>query len=124
MTRSLSEITKDIINFKKISFEEMKYVFSTIMDGKASDIEISSLLVSLNMRGETEEDIAAGATILREKSLKIDAPLNAIDIVGTGGDKLEHIYFNGIAFVLAGCGIPVANMVIKLSPQKVGLQMF
>ena len=73
MIRSLNEITKDIINFKKISFEEMKFVFSTIMDGNADDVEISSLLVSLNMRGETEEDIAAGASILREKSLKIDA---------------------------------------------------
>ena len=121
MTRSLNEITKDIINFKKISFKEMKNVFSTIMDGNASDVEISSLLVSLNMRGETEEDIAAGASILREKSLKIDAPLNAIDIVGTGGDKLgTYNISTASAFVLAGCGIPVAKHGNKAVSSKSG----
>ncbi len=69
-----------------ISFNSAEIVFEAIMDGKLSEVEISSFLTSLKVRGESIDELTAAASIMRKKSLKVLNYENSVDIVGTGGD--------------------------------------
>ena len=60
---------------------EMKAAFGAIMSGDVSPALISAFLIGLKMRGETPQDITAGASTLREMADKITAPIDAIDII-------------------------------------------
>ena len=88
MSEILHEITKQIIEGAELPEAVMRTAFEEIMEGHASPVELASFLIGLRMRGETPDDIAAGAGILRSKALSITAPDTAMDIVGTGGDKI------------------------------------
>ena len=89
---------------------EMKAAFGAIMSGDVSPALISAFLIGLKMRGETPQDITAGASTLREMADKITAPIDAIDIVGTGGDGIgTYNISTATAFVVAGAGVPVAK---------------
>jgi anthranilate phosphoribosyltransferase len=73
-------------------------------------LQQAAFLSLLRGRGETVAEITGAATLLRQRMIRIDAPANAIDIVGTGGDG--HGTFNistAVAFVVAGTGLPVAK---------------
>jgi anthranilate phosphoribosyltransferase len=62
------------------------------------------------MRGETVEEIAAGARAMRAKMHAMSAPQGAIDIVGTGGDGKGTLNIStATAIVVAGCGVTVAK---------------
>ena len=89
---------------------EMAAAFGDIMSGNVSPALISAFLIALKMRGETPQDITAGAATLRHMADKIQAPEGAIDIVGTGGDGIgTYNISTATAFVVAGCGVPVAK---------------
>ena len=89
---------------------DMKAAFETIMSGDVSPALISGFLIALKIRGETPADISAGAATLRDMADKITAPDDAIDIVGTGGDGIgTYNISTATAFVVAGCGVPVAK---------------
>ena len=110
----MSDIVRSLI--QKITSEQpyqpadIKAAFETIMSGDVSPALISGLLVALKMRGELPADITAGASVLREMADKITAPETAIDIVGTGGDGIgTYNISTATAFVVAGCGVPVAK---------------
>ena len=66
--------------------------------------------MGLSINGETAEIIASGATILRSHAIKIKAPKEAIDTVGTGGDGANTLNISSAAdFFVSGAGIPVAK---------------
>ena len=69
-----------------LSFNGAEIVFEAIMDGKLSDVDLSSFLTSLKVRGESIDELTAAASIMRKKSLKVLNCENSVDIVGTGGD--------------------------------------
>jgi anthranilate phosphoribosyltransferase len=71
---------------------------------------MGAFLMGLKVRGETAEELAGGAKVLRDKVQRVQAPAGAIDIVGTGGD--HHGTYNVSscsALVVAGAGVPVAK---------------
>jgi anthranilate phosphoribosyltransferase len=66
--------------------------------------------MGLRVRGETVDEITGAVQALREKALRMSAPPNAIDIVGTGGDASGTFNIStGAALVVAACGVPVAK---------------
>ncbi|MEC7488454.1 MAG: anthranilate phosphoribosyltransferase [Pseudomonadota bacterium] len=94
----------------EFSREQAEAAFDMIMSGEATPAQIGAFLMSLRMRGETVTEIAAAASVMRSKALKISAPSNAMDIVGTGGDQSGTLNIStGSALTVAGCGIPVAK---------------
>ncbi len=110
----MSDILKPLISrlcdAEQLSFEEMQTAFSILMSGEATIAQITSFMISLKMRGETASDIAAGASQMRANAKLIKAPLNAIDIVGTGGDGSQSLNIStAAAIIVAGCGVPVAK---------------
>jgi anthranilate phosphoribosyltransferase len=84
--------------------------FEAIMEGDATPAQIGGFLMALRTRGETVEEYAAAATVMRAKCVRVRAPEGAIDIVGTGGDAKGTLNIStAAAFVVAGAGVPVAK---------------
>ena len=80
------------------------------MNGDVNEAQMGAFLIALRMRGEQVTDIAAAAAVMREKATTITASDATMDIVGTGGDGFgTYNISTASAFVVAGCGIPVAK---------------
>jgi anthranilate phosphoribosyltransferase len=95
---------------KPLSFEEARAAFDIIMSGEATPSQIGAFLMALRVRGETVEEISGAVATMREKMVRVEAPEGAIDIVGTGGDGSHSVNIStASAFVIAGCGVPVAK---------------
>jgi len=90
---------------------EMAYeVFDSMMSGEVTPSQIGALLMGLRVRGETVDEITGAVTAMRAKMLTVDAPDNAIDVVGTGGDASGSFNISTCAaFIVAGAGVPVAK---------------
>jgi anthranilate phosphoribosyltransferase len=93
-----------------LSFEEAREAFDIIMSGDATPGQIGGFLMALRVRGETVDEISGAVATMRDKMLRVEAPLGAIDIVGTGGDNSHSVNIStASAFVIAACGVPVAK---------------
>ena len=93
-----------------LSEAEAGEAFALMMTGNATPAQVAGLLMALRVRGETVEEITAGARSLRERMVKVAAPANAIDTCGTGGDGAgTHNISTAAALVVAGAGVPVAK---------------
>jgi anthranilate phosphoribosyltransferase len=80
------------------------------MSGEATPSQIGAFLMGMRVKGESVGEIAAAVSILREKMVKVEAPPDAIDIVGTGGDGGGTLNIStAAAIVVAACGVPVAK---------------
>jgi anthranilate phosphoribosyltransferase len=68
------------------------------------------LLMALRVRGETIDEITGAVSAMRAKMLRVEAPADAIDVVGTGGDGSGSVNVSTCAaFIVAGAGVPVAK---------------
>lgn len=95
--------------------------FSAILDGSCSAEEITSFLVVLADRGETATEIAAAATEMRARMIGVNAPANAIDVCGTGGDGSHSLNIStATALVVAACEIPMAKHGNRAASSKSG----
>ncbi len=89
---------------------EAEAAFTLIMEGSATPSQIGGLLMALRTRGETVDEYAAAAAVMRAKCLSVKAPDGAMDIVGTGGDGKGTLNIStATAFVVAGAGVVVAK---------------
>jgi anthranilate phosphoribosyltransferase len=90
--------------------EEMRSVMNIIMSGDATPAQMGAFLIGMRVKGETVGEIAAAVSILREKMVPVEAPEDAIDIVGTGGDGAETLNIStATSIVVASAGVPVAK---------------
>ena len=80
MENSLKKL-KDKID---LSFDEAKNIFSKIMSGEASEVEMHDFLTLLSSKGEVSSEIAAGVYVLREKSSRVNIE-NAMPLINTDG---------------------------------------
>ena len=95
--------------------------FDAMLDGAMSDDAIAAFLVTLAERGETAEEIAAAATAMRARMVRVTAPANAIDVCGTGGDGSHSLNIStAVAIVIAACEIPVAKHGNRAASSKAG----
>ena len=93
-----------------LSREESSHVFDIMMSGEATPAQMGGLLMALRVRGETVDEIAGAVATMRSKMLPVEAPANAIDVVGTGGDGAGSYNISTCAaFIVAGTGVPVAK---------------
>ena len=84
--------------------------FAILFEGDATPSQIGGFLMALRTRGETVDEYAAAASVMRDRCLPVRAPEGAMDIVGTGGDGKHTLNIStATAFVVAGAGVPVAK---------------
>ena len=90
--------------------EEAARGFERMMSGEATPSQMGALLMALRVRGETVDEITGAVFAMREKMVRVKAPANAIDVVGTGGDASGSYNISTCAaFIVAGAGVPVAK---------------
>ncbi|MGA1026680.1 MAG: anthranilate phosphoribosyltransferase [Lutimaribacter sp.] len=95
---------------RPLSRAEAEAAFRILFEGEATPSQIGGLLMALRTRGETVDEFAAAAAVMRSKCHKVQAPVGAIDIVGTGGDGKGTLNIStATAFVVAGAGVCVAK---------------
>ncbi len=107
----IKEAIKKVSKNIDLNSQEMVVVFNEIMTGTAKKEDVKEFLLSLKAKGESPEEIAAAAKVMREKSTKVNVSKeNLIDTCGTGGAKINDVNISTInALVLAGCGLKVAK---------------
>src|SRR5579862_943331 len=93
-----------------LSREEAARAFDQMMSGEATPSQMGALLMALRVRGETVEEITGAVTTMRAKMLRVEAPPDAIDVVGTVGDASGSFNISTCAaLIVAGAGVPVAK---------------
>ncbi len=100
-----------VTEHRDLSGEEMTSVMHTIMSGQATQSQIGGFLIGLRMKGETVEEIAAAATVMRELAAHVHVQAeHLVDTCGTGGDGSSTFNIStASAFVAAGAGATVAK---------------
>lgn len=94
----------------QLSQEESMHAFDKMMSGEATPSQMGAFLMGLRIRGETVDEIAGAVSTMRAKMTTVDAPANAVDVVGTGGDAAGSYNISTCAaFIVAGAGVPVAK---------------
>src|SRR4051812_50157111 len=90
--------------------DEAASAFDVMMSGEATPSQMGGLLMALRVRGETVDEITGAVTTMRAKMLKVKAPPDAIDVVGTGGGAAGASNNSTCAaFLLAGARPPGAH---------------
>jgi len=90
--------------------DQAETAFTLLFEGEATPSQIGGLLMALRTRGETVDEYAAAAAVMRAKCNAVKAPKGAMDIVGTGGDGKHTLNIStATAFVTAGAGVVVAK---------------
>lgn len=107
----ITDAIKQVIECESLSFEEAQAAMTDIMEGQATDAQIASFITALRMKGETSEEIAGFAKVMRDKAVPIKTNHEVVvDTCGTGGDVSGTFNISTTAaFVVAGAGVAVAK---------------
>ncbi|MCB1504798.1 MAG: anthranilate phosphoribosyltransferase [Hyphomicrobiaceae bacterium] len=106
----LKRIIQKVSTGATLGEDEIETALDMMSSGAATPVQMGAFLMALRVRGETVEEITGAARLLRARMLTVNAPADAVDIVGTGGDS--HGTYNVstcAAIVTAGAGVKVAK---------------
>jgi anthranilate phosphoribosyltransferase len=104
-------LLRGVLGGTDLSAAEMAGLIGAIFDETLSPVRAAALLSALAAKGETVEEVVGAARAMRERSVRVDHDLPLVmDVVGTGGDNAHTINISTTAaFIVAGCGVPVAK---------------
>ena len=107
---NLKSIIGKVATGATLSSTEAAAAFDSMMSGEATPSQMGGLLMALRVRGETVDEITGAVSAMRAKMLRVKAPADAVDVVGTGGDGSGSVNVSTCAsFIVAGAGVPVAK---------------
>ena len=110
MTDDFKALIAKAASGASLTREEAARGFDRMMSGEATPSQMGGLLMALRVRGETVDEITGAVFAMRDKMLRVNAPPDAIDVVGTGGDASGSYNISTCAaFIVAGAGVPVAK---------------
>jgi anthranilate phosphoribosyltransferase len=93
-----------------LSVEESRAAFDIMMSGEATPAQMGGFLMALRVRGETVDEITGAVLTMRSKMTVVEAPADALDIVGTGGDASGTYNISTCAaLIAAGAGLKIAK---------------
>ena len=106
----IRESIDTVVSGQSLSMEDASLVMREIMEGEATPAQLGAFLTALALKGETTQEIAGMAKVMREMALQVKVDGDLIDTVGTGGDgKNTFNISTATAFVAAGAGLKVAK---------------
>lgn len=107
----IQQAIQTLLNQQNLSIEQMRSVMRQIMTGGVTDAQLAGFVIALRCKGETVDEIAAAAEILRELAIKVTVSgEHIIDTCGTGGDGANTFNISTCsAFVVASAGGQVAK---------------
>lgn len=107
----LRDIVQTLVERRELSPAQMQDALEEILTGQAHEVEMAAFLTALRLRGETASDIATAVQVLRRHAIPLPTSgRDVVDTCGTGGDgQCTFNVSTATAFVVAGCGLPVAK---------------
>lgn len=120
--KGLRGLLLNLMQGKNLNRQEAAELLNRLLDGEATDAQISAALVALAVKGETIEELAGMAEAMREHSVKIHSNhTDFIDTAGTGSSRVKTFNIStAAAFVIAGAGLPVAKHGSRAATSKSG----
>ncbi|HUT68557.1 MAG TPA: anthranilate phosphoribosyltransferase, partial [Dehalococcoidales bacterium] len=117
----IKEAIGSLVEGRSLSFEEASGSMEEIMGGDATPAQVGAFLTALRIKGETSDEIAGLASVMRAKATPVNISGPSIDIVGTGGDGSGSFNIStAAAFVAAGAGLKVAKHGNRAASSKCG----
>ena len=106
----IKEAINLLVDGQSLTMEQAAEVMEEMTTGQVTPAQFGAFVTGLRIKGETADEIAGLASVMRAKSVRVKASEPVIDIVGTGGDNSRSFNIStAAAFVAAGAGIKVAK---------------
>ena len=106
----ITEAISKVVEGESLSLEEAAQVMDEIMGGDATPAQFGAFVTALRLKGETPDEIAGMARVMREKALRVSVEGALVDTCGTGGDGSGAFNVSTTAaFIAAGVGAKVAK---------------
>ncbi len=107
---SIRDALAKLVLSQNLSRGEANAAMRSLVDGEATPSQIAGFAIALRMKGETPEEIAGLAEVMREAATRVDAGSDVVDVVGTGGDGSGTFNISTLsALVVASAGGRVAK---------------
>lgn len=117
----IKEAINALVEGRSLTMQEAVQVMAEIMDGKVTPAQLGAFLTALRIKGESPEEIAGLATIMRSRAIQVRVEGPVLDVVGTGGDGLNTFNIStAAALVASGAGIRVAKHGNRAASSKCG----
>ena len=106
----IREAINILVSGQSLSMEQAAVVMDEIMSGEATPAQFGAFVTALRLKGETVDEIAGMARVMREKAIRVNVSGPLVDTCGTGGDSSNSFNISTTAaFVVAGAGLKVAK---------------
>ena len=121
MSDAFKPILAKLAEGKTLSEEDAGAFFAACLRGEPTPAQIGAALMAMRLRGETIEEIVAGARALRAEAVKLEVPYEVVDTCGTGGDGRHTLNIStAAALVAAGGGVKMAKHGGRANSSKSG----
>jgi anthranilate phosphoribosyltransferase len=106
----IKEAIGTLVTGRSLSMDQAESAMTEIMNGEVTPAQFGAFVTALRMKGETSEEIAGMAKVMRAKAIQVQADGPVVDTCGTGGDNASTFNIStAAAFVVAGAGLKVAK---------------
>lgn len=106
----IREAIDTLVAGQSLTMEQAAGVMNEIMGGEATPAQFGAFVTALRLKGETVEEIAGMARVMRERAVPVAVSEPVVDTCGTGGDASGSFNIStAAAFVVAGAGLKVAK---------------
>ena len=106
----IREAIEALVRGQSLTMDQAAQTMDEIMSDEATPAQFGALVTALRLKGETSDEIAGMARVMRERSLHVNVDGPVVDVVGTGGDASHSFNISTTtAFVVAGAGVTVAK---------------
>ena len=105
-----ADLITSLVAGEHLTAEQTGWAMEQVMSGLASPVQLAGFLVALRAKGETVAELTGLADVMLAHSVPLDLPDDAVDIVGTGGDRARTVNISTMSsLVVAGAGVPVVK---------------
>lgn len=117
----IKEAILKVCRKQNLTYEEAEQVMNEIMEGQASQVQMSSYLTAMSLKGETVDEITASAAAMRAHCVRLLHEMDVLEIVGTGGDGANSFNISTTSsLVISAAGVPVAKHGNRAASSKCG----
>ena len=115
------DVLNPLVRGQNLERNETSLALCEILEGSVDGVLIASFLTAITMKGETVDEMTGFIDAMISCATTFSIDLDAIDIVGTGGDQLHSVNVSTMAALsVAGCGVPVAKHGNRAASSSVG----
>ncbi len=99
-----------LLRGEHLAAEDTAWVMDRVLSDEATAVQLAGFLVALRAKGETPDEVAGLAAAMLEHARRVQVPVRAVDVVGTGGDQAHTVNISSMAaVVVAAAGVPVVK---------------